>query len=577
MRVASKSNFKSGGINPFGGTKKEDSSLKAVGTFSNAGRTLVPLLWFCVTFAVAGIFAPYLPDAHHDGAVFKPSLDVANGMMLYKDTFSQYGPLYILILAGAIKLFGAYVLVIRMVGAFFYGLIGAMLWLVSARLLPRWLANLVCVLWLSVAGYFGAKLLPWSSIPALFFQLASLWVFIMGVHSKISPSKLFLAGLLAGLSTLCRQPTGISLLLAETFFLLFYDWNRSYSSLSKWGSMRIKYASCVQWPWKGFVVGVLPVFSWIIFNGALNDWYIQNVKFAKGFSALFCSLSSPVYVIKHLFPFGDIGAYQHGSFLYGLLPILSIAGFVWFMVRLFRCKALQEHEQNAFAVILCALTSWLQYLPFPDDVYHAYWAATPMIPVSVYLFWKLLNSQYFQGWFPHRAWAPALVTLVMIGVFFKTAQFQLEQAWSKLHGGFGEMIEIQYPSVVQGMKTTRDVAERYQAIGNSIDQYLEINPGATVISSHPDALWITFTSRAKNFHPLYMNWIKRTTDWGTKKSLMNEIYPDYQNTFMHYAATQHPLILALDGVGISNYHIFYRNAPTNGESPITPVVFLAPD
>ncbi|MCS6273708.1 MAG: hypothetical protein H2169_05070, partial [Opitutus sp.] len=46
---------------------------------------------------VAGlIFYPFAAigvDSHHDGIMLKPAMDVLSGQVLFRDTFSQYGPL----------------------------------------------------------------------------------------------------------------------------------------------------------------------------------------------------------------------------------------------------------------------------------------------------------------------------------------------------------------------------------------------------------------------------------------------------------------------------------------------------
>lgn len=92
-------------------------------------RMISPMLVFSLTFLIAAYYSVYDVDPHHDGAIFKPALDVSNGMMLYRDAFSQYGALFTLLTAAGLKIFGPYVLVLRLMAAFFYGLVGVILWL----------------------------------------------------------------------------------------------------------------------------------------------------------------------------------------------------------------------------------------------------------------------------------------------------------------------------------------------------------------------------------------------------------------------------------------------------------------
>lgn len=141
----------------------------------NWSRLAFSVFFFILTFLVAAYYSVFDVDPHHDGAIFKPALDVSMGVMLYRDTFSQYGALFTLLTAAGLKIFGPYLLVLRLMAAFFYGLVAVMLWLLGERLLPRWLTSLVVLLWIGVAGYIGGWFLAWSSIYALFFQLAAVY------------------------------------------------------------------------------------------------------------------------------------------------------------------------------------------------------------------------------------------------------------------------------------------------------------------------------------------------------------------------------------------------------------------
>ena len=61
---------------------------------------------FLTILFVAGYFAQMDPDWHHDGILFKPAIDVASGLSLFRDTFSQYGALTTYLHATALHLFG---------------------------------------------------------------------------------------------------------------------------------------------------------------------------------------------------------------------------------------------------------------------------------------------------------------------------------------------------------------------------------------------------------------------------------------------------------------------------------------
>ncbi len=67
-------------------------------------------LVFLGILIVAAHFARLDPDWHHDGILFKPAVDVAAGLSLFKETFTQYGALTTYLQAGAIAIFGKYLI-----------------------------------------------------------------------------------------------------------------------------------------------------------------------------------------------------------------------------------------------------------------------------------------------------------------------------------------------------------------------------------------------------------------------------------------------------------------------------------
>ena len=74
---------------------------------------------FITILAITFYFAHLDPDWHHDGIMFKPAVDVASGLSLFKETFTQYGALTTYLQAGAIALFGEHLIVLRFQAAFF--------------------------------------------------------------------------------------------------------------------------------------------------------------------------------------------------------------------------------------------------------------------------------------------------------------------------------------------------------------------------------------------------------------------------------------------------------------------------
>ena len=81
-------------------------------------------LVFLAILAITYYFARLDPDWHHDGIMFKPAVDVAAGLSLFKETFTQYGALTTYLQAGAISFFGEHLIVLRLQAALFLSLAG---------------------------------------------------------------------------------------------------------------------------------------------------------------------------------------------------------------------------------------------------------------------------------------------------------------------------------------------------------------------------------------------------------------------------------------------------------------------
>ena len=111
-------------------------------------------LFFLGTLLVSGYFARLDPNWHHDGILFKPASDVAAGLSLFRETFSQYGALTTYLQAAAIAVFGKSLLVVRYEAAIFLSLTSAFFYLIVREIVPTSIAVLAVVLWICLAPFF---------------------------------------------------------------------------------------------------------------------------------------------------------------------------------------------------------------------------------------------------------------------------------------------------------------------------------------------------------------------------------------------------------------------------------------
>ena len=133
---------------------------------------------FILIFSVSGYFAHLDPDWHHDGILFKPAVDVASGMSLFRETFTQYGALTTYLQGAAITLFGKHLIVLRVEAALFLALTGILLYMICGEIAQKSIAILATLVWLFMAHYSVSSLLPWSSIFSLFFVILGSWLLI---------------------------------------------------------------------------------------------------------------------------------------------------------------------------------------------------------------------------------------------------------------------------------------------------------------------------------------------------------------------------------------------------------------
>src|SRR3989338_604602 len=167
------------------------------------GRPFHLALVFLLTAGVVGAIAVFQVDPHHDGIMLKPAFDVAAGQTLFRDTFTQYGALTTWVQALAVKVFGNYLLVLRLLTAFTYGLMAVLMWLLFSRFLPNYLNTFTCLSWLFLGYFFvnypSMMVAPWSTAFAVCSALLSLHLLVLFLESG-ELRILFAAGFAAALT-----------------------------------------------------------------------------------------------------------------------------------------------------------------------------------------------------------------------------------------------------------------------------------------------------------------------------------------------------------------------------------------
>lgn len=459
---------------------------------------LVCAVIFTVTVIVSGYFSTLGIDLHHDGILFKPAFDVASGKMLFRDTFTQYGALTTLIQSLVLVIFGRYLLVMKLSAAVFYGFSSVLLYLISIKILPRFFSFITWLVWLCLAPYYAWTFLAWSSVYALFFQLAT-GLFVLNSLGKKSRKFELLAGIFTALTFWCRQPVGVFLFLFVTTFYLI---NKKPVSTYVRGNL--------------YTMAVFLL--WLVFNGALVDWWKQSIMFAFYWSqseGIGFSLSK---VFTSLFP-NVITPFT----IWSPLPVWAVLplGTGLLLIRNFTNKKIQ-------LLSLIGLASWFQYYPM-SDIRHLYWAATPMFPllaVFIYqLFTEFLNSDLKFT----KIFIGVVSAVVFMGIFWPEAIYRLSSAREKVLQTY---VSVTSPSVLKFMRLSFSEAEFYSRVNGEIQSYFAQNPNGNVVAKGNNALYLTLDPRIKNIHPMYIN-----------LTIANEtIYQDYPAIINEYIELNKPLL-----------------------------------
>lgn len=307
-------------------------------------------------------------ETHHTGLMYRTALDVANGQMLFRDTFTKYGALTTLLHTLGILLLGRRVTSILWVSALFYAACYALFYLLARRFLPRTFSLLLTALSLLLAPFYFWDFIPWSSIFALFFTLLAAYLYVSaqkdGTHAAI--------GACCTLAFFCRQPVGITTLAAALFcYVLLAVRHRSAKSLL-----------CFSLGTGVMLAAFLIPFAAL---GIADDFYQQSLagmlRTAVDPSLLGASPLDALHRICYCLIAAPLSRTQYaGSAIFLLLPLCSLATL------LLSLSQKSRHAERILFVSALALSAWHQYYPVPCQR-HFYWGAfLSLLPLGLLLY-----------------------------------------------------------------------------------------------------------------------------------------------------------------------------------------------
>ncbi|MCL2404057.1 MAG: glycosyltransferase family 39 protein [Defluviitaleaceae bacterium] len=490
--------------------------------------TVIALMLAFLMYAISSQFSSLGIDFHHDGIILKPAIDVLNGQVLFRDTFTQYGAFLTFLQAITMAIFGAELLIIRLQTAFMYAVTVFFIYKCWRYFLPTGVTIVSSLLFIGMAHFFVRPQFPWSSVYAM--ALVSIVIFLLFkfIESKNHYYVLF-AGIVSALAFYTRQPVGIVLFIAILFLLVNYG-------LFTFGEIKNikKYVFNFL---LGFFIVYLIFSLYFLITGAFYDWFAQSLRFAFffGFGGQFGTIQN---LMLDLF-FGGHWTFRGAeiSMIWVIMPVVCIFLFFnfyagRFVIRNMRIKirgfASHKDMMLLFFVVI-GIASWHQYYPVAC-ISHAYWANGIMIGIFVYTVWDAFGDAAVRR-------KAILLIMVLFVFFYSDLNWKVRTGTAQLRGR-AHLATIDFGFHLNGMSVDHGSFGFLLEYFTFIEQLKELLPDKQFINYTRDGLLgITHGD----------NMINMTVNWG------NIVYPDYHVNVHNLINTHQPIVVATHHIGSPGY------------------------
>src|SRR5579862_2551523 len=234
----------------------------------NTGRDALAV--FALAFVLQIIFMARVVDLYDEGIILVGAEQAANGKVIHRDFYANYGPGQFYVLAGLFKLLTPSVLVGRLWDTAIRSSAAALVYLVAAAAASRraaWFTALASGLWLASFGTYG-----YPVFPALVASLAAFLCLAPWRNGTPPPPfRLSLAGIAAGVAALFRYDFGLFTVAAELTALALYAVYVRQAALELLRSMGLFAA--------GWLLVILPLLIAYALSGVIGDFLFDVVQF----------------------------------------------------------------------------------------------------------------------------------------------------------------------------------------------------------------------------------------------------------------------------------------------------------
>lgn len=508
-----------------------------------------------LTFAVCMVFAARGIDPHHDGVMLKTASDVAAGLALYRETFTQYGSFVIYCMALFVRLFGETVLAVQAATAVAYAVSAALLYAIVRRYAPRIVAFFAPLFAIGLAAFYFWNFHPWSSVFALALSLAACLAMIRYTETRRILFAL-LSGACCALMFWCRTPAVLTLFCGALYLcgLLLAGAETKTSFLKAFGM---------------FALGAAIVFAAfllvIVLQGALRDWWTQSVTNAFSFAAE-PTAETAARQPDNLFVWLMIGENENPRYdwIWRVLTHGSLFVCIVLLVLVFRKKRMGGQADASLLGLLCftafMLFNWPHY--YPTLCYrHVFWADYGLVGVLASAIYALTARLVGVDGKRRRALAAAVTLAALFALFSGNLLVRARLGKARLTGGGTgasfRTVEVaeedtvhryardDYP-FLNGLYLSARETRFYDGLFDTMAALQSRWPEKNVVNLTQNALFSMFSHDNVHTHAF---------------ALTADGYPEQTQQVADYIATDRPIVLSaalLDGYVIAAYLTDYN-------------------
>lgn len=503
---------------------------------------------FCVSFLIISRYSMLGIDPLHQGFILKTAGDVADGMTLFSETYTQHGSLPIYVSALAIRFLGKSIWAINLAAILFEGIAYVYLFNIVNLFLNKFWGILVCVFTLTLGYFYFWEYHPWSSVYALSFLMGTCYYMLKYIMTN-SYKYTFLAGIFTALTFWSRIPVGMVLVLAVfiIMIMLLIDLKFRKASIKRWGIGGLIFLG-------GLIIVHALFLAVILKDGSITDWYNQCVKgmvtYTSNKAGATSKQKSIVWVVlSYLIPALWYNAVWYVIPLYNLLVFAVVSIYSIFFGIVKKNWIVNQKLLAFLAYLVIATASWHQY--YPVVCYrHLYWAFFPMLGACVISLCWILEKVSKKVKLPY-AGKNVIILVILAILLFPEWKYRIEEGRTYKEGKEEWIVNEEYP-YVNYLRFEEAQKEFYNDLFTTIEQVKNDYPNKNIMNKCSVGLFSCF--HLENITPEFI-------DRGA-----SSCYENADEIKKQYIYEERPIIIAyVDRFHYSGYELYKEITGDSGD------------